>query len=63
MSQMAPHNKQVQLFWINDYANNYVDIEITGCRVLYSESIAGKDIARLIRWLSIARPVASAIIN
>ena len=30
---------QVQSFQINDYANHYVDIEITGCRVLYSESI------------------------
>ena len=39
---------QVQSFQINDYANHYVDIEITGYRVLYSKSIAGKDIAGLI---------------
>ena len=33
---------QVQLFQINDYENHYVDIEITGYRVLYRESIAGR---------------------
>ena len=33
---------QVQSFQINDYANNYVDIEITGCRALYSKCIAGR---------------------
>ena len=39
---------QVQSFQINDHVNHYVDIEITGYRVLYSESIAGRDIAILI---------------
>ena len=34
---------QVQSFHINDYANNYVDIEITRWRALHSESIAGRD--------------------
>ena len=29
---------QVQLFQVNDYANHYVDIEITGYRELYSEN-------------------------
>ena len=42
---------QVQLFEINDYANNYVDIEIVGYRALYSKSIAGRGITRLISWL------------
>ena len=41
---------QVQSFQINDYANHYVDIEITGYRALYSQSIAGRGIARLISW-------------
>ena len=36
---------QVQSFQINDYVNHYVDIEITGYRVLYSESIAGRGVA------------------
>ena len=36
--------KQVKSFWINDYANHYVNIEITGCRVLYSKSIAGRGV-------------------
>ena len=31
----------------NDYVNHYVDIEITGYRVLYSKTIAGRDVARL----------------
>ena len=48
---------QVQLFQINDYANHYVDIEITGYRVLYSKSTAGRGVARLISWLGTARPV------
>ena len=48
---------QVQSFQINDYANHYVDIEITGCRVLYSESITCRGIARLISWLDTAGPV------
>ena len=39
---------QVQSFRINDFANHYVDIEITGYSVLYSESIAGRGIAILI---------------
>ena len=48
---------QVQLFQINDYANYYVDIEITGYRALYSKSNAGRGVARLISWLGTARPV------
>ena len=39
---------QVQSFQINDYANHYVDIEITGYRALYSKSIAGRGVARLM---------------
>ena len=39
---------QVQLFQINDYANHYVDIEITEHRTLYSKSIAGRGVAGLI---------------
>ena len=42
---------QVQSFQINDYANHYEDIKITGYRAIYSKSIAGRCIARLIRWL------------
>ena len=41
---------QVQSFQVNDYANHYVDIEITGYRAIYSKSIAGRGIARLISW-------------
>ena len=48
---------QVQSFKINDYANHYVDIEITGYRALYSKSIAGRGVARLISWLGTAGPV------
>ena len=48
---------QVQSFQINDYANHYVDIEITGYRALYSERIAGRGVARLISWLGTAGPV------
>ena len=61
---------QVQYFRINDLVNHYVDIEITGYRVLYSklsllfiyrvlfsESIAGRGIARLTSWLGTAEPV------
>ena len=48
---------QVQSFHINDYTNHYVDIEITGCRVLYSESIADRGVARVISWLGTAGPV------
>ena len=33
---------QVWSFQINDYANHYVDNEITGYRTLYSESTAGR---------------------
>ena len=39
---------QVQLVQIKASANHYVDIEITGCRVLYSKSIASSGVARLI---------------
>ena len=45
---------QVQSFQINDYANHYVNIEITECRVLYSKSIAGRGVARLTSWLGVA---------
>ena len=48
---------QVQSFQIKDYMNHYVDIGITGCRALYSESIASRGIARLISCLGIAGPV------
>ena len=48
---------QVQLFQIDDYANHYEDIEITGYRAIYSKSIAGRGIARLICWLGTAGPV------
>ena len=48
---------QVQLFQINDYVNHYVDIEITVHRAQYSESIAGRSVARLISWLGTAEPV------
>ena len=40
--------KQVQSFQIKDYANYYVDIEITRYRALYSKSTAGRGIARFI---------------
>ena len=48
---------QIQSFQINDYMNYYVDIEITRCRVLYSESTASRGVTRLISWLGIAVPV------
>ena len=48
---------QVQSFQLNDYVNHYMDIEITGYRVLYSKSIAGRGIAGLISWLGTAGPV------
>ena len=48
---------QVQSFQINDYANHYVDIEITGYRALYSKSIAGRGVVGLISWLGTAGPV------
>ena len=43
---------QVQSFQINDYANHYVGIEITRHRALYSKSIAGRGVVRLISWLA-----------
>ena len=48
---------QVQYFRINDLANHYMDIEITGYKVLFSESIAGRGVARLTSWLGTAGPV------
>ena len=48
---------QVQSFQINDYANHYMDIEITGYRALYSKSIIGRGVVRLISWLGTAGPV------
>ena len=48
---------QVQSFRINDYANHYVDIEITGYRALYTKSIVGRGIAGLISWLDTVGPV------
>ena len=48
---------QVQSFQINDYANHYEGIENTGYRAIYSKSIAGRGIARLISWLGTAGPV------
>ena len=48
---------QVQLFQNKYYANHYRDIEITGCRVLYSKNIASRGIDRVILWLGTARPV------
>ena len=41
---------QVQSFQINDYANHYVDIESTGYRVLYSESICRQGVATVDGW-------------
>ena len=55
-SDMMTYN-QVQSFQINDYVNHYVDIEITGYRVLHSKSIAGRGVARFIGWLGTAGPV------
>ena len=37
--------------------NHYVDIAITGYRALYSKSIAGRSVARLIIWLGMVGPV------
>ena len=48
---------QVQSFQINDYVNHYVDIEITGYRALYSKSIVGRGVTRLISWLDTAGPL------
>ena len=53
---MVTYN-QVQSFQIKACANHYVDIKITGYRVLYSKSIAGRGIARCISWLGTAGPV------
>ena len=39
------------------YANHYANIEITGHRALYSKSIAGRGVARLISWLGTAELV------
>ena len=47
----------VQSFQVNDYANHYVDIEITGYRALYNKSIIGSGIARLISWLGTVEPL------
>ena len=41
----------VQPFQINDYANHYVDIEITGYRALYSNSIAGVVGLVIVSWI------------
>ena len=48
---------QVQSFQINEYVNHYVDIEITGYKALYSKSIAGRGVARLISLLNTTEPV------
>ena len=48
---------QVQLFQINNFANHYMDIEFTGHRVLYSESIAGRGVAILISSSGTSGPV------
>ena len=48
---------QIQSFQVNDYANHYVDIEITGYRALYTKSIAGRGVAGLISWFCTAGPV------
>ena len=45
---------QVQSFQINDFANHYVDVKITGYRVLCSKSIAGRGITILISWFGTA---------
>ena len=55
---------QVQLFQINDYANHYVDIEITGYRVLCGKSIAGRGgVARLLSWLGTADQYLTVILE
>ena len=48
---------QIQSFQIKDYAKHYVDVKITGCRVLYSKIIAGRGVARFISWLGTVGPV------
>ena len=55
---------QVQSFQINDYANHYEDVEITGYRAIYSKSIADRGIARLISWLgTVGQGQLTALIN
>ena len=44
--------KLVQSFHINNYANHYLEIEITGYRVLYSKRFIGSGVVRLISWLA-----------
>ena len=53
---------QLQSFQINDYVNHYVNIEITGYRALYSKSIAGRGVARLVSWLG-TQGQLTALIN
>ena len=48
---------QIQSFQINNFANHYMDIEITGYRVLYSEGIAGRGVAILISLSGTSGPV------
>ena len=48
---------QVQSVQINDYANHYVDIEITGYKARYNKNIASRGVAGLISWLGTAGPV------
>ena len=52
---------QAESFQINNLVNHYVDIEITGYRVLYSKSIAGRGVARLISWLGTAMQFTALI--
>ena len=54
---------QVQSFQINDYANHYVDIEITGYRALCSKTIAGRGIARLKKFGWAQQGQLTALIN
>ena len=46
---------------MHDYANHYVENEITGCEAQNSESIAGRGIARLISWLDTAGQLTTLI--
>ena len=52
---------QVQSFQINDYANHYVDIKITGYKALYSKSIASRSVAGLMSWLGTAGQLIALI--
>ena len=54
---------QVQWFQINDYANHYVDIEITGYRALYNKSIAGRGVARQQGQLTILSEYLTIILE